>query len=144
MANEKMDLIDREALVANFRRTKMDEIFPNWKELGCLTKTALIRLTTKYRAIILSVPTVKAVVVPCRVGDTLYVISQMRDKRILPFINEYECTSIKLGKRKCCVYHEMDGFIKIFKEDDFGKTVFLTKEEAEAALAKMDGGNEDV
>lgn len=85
-------------------------------------------------------PTVKAVVVPCRVGDTLYVISQMRDKRILPFINEYECTSIKLGKRKCCVYHEMDGFIKIFKEDDFGKTVFLTKEEAEVALAKMDGG----
>lgn len=88
-------------------------------------------------------PTVKAVVVPCRVGDNLYVISQMRDKRILPFINEYECTSIKLGKRKCCVYHEMDGFIKIFKEDDFGKTVFLTKEEAEAALAKMDGGDGD-
>lgn len=27
--------------------------------------------------------------------------------------------------------------------DDFGKTVFVTREEAEMALAKMDGGNED-
>jgi hypothetical protein len=71
---------------------------------------------------------------PCRVGDTLYVISQMKDKRILPFVNEYEATYIQVGKRKCKVYHEKDGFIKIFLQDDFGKTVFLTREEAEAAL----------
>lgn len=71
---------------------------------------------------------------PCKVGDTLYVISQMKDKRILPFVNEYEATYIQVGKRKCKVYHEKDGFIKIFLQDDFGKTVFLTREEAEAAL----------
>lgn len=75
-----------------------------------------------------------AVVPPCKVGDTLYVISQTRDKRILPFINEYKATSIKLGKKKCVVYHEVDGYIKIFKQDDFGKTVFLTREEADKAL----------
>lgn len=86
-----------------------------------------------------SAPTVDAVVLPCKVGDTLYVITQMRDKRILPFINQYEATNIKVGKRKCVVYHEQDGFMKVFKQDDFGKTVFLTREEAEAALAKMDG-----
>ena len=74
------------------------------------------------------------IVPPCKVGDTLYVISQMRDKRILPFVNEYEATYIQVGKRKCKVYHEQDGFIKIFLQDDFGKTVFLTKEEAERAL----------
>ena len=74
------------------------------------------------------------IVPPCKVGDTLYVISQMKDKRILPFVNEYEATYIQVGKRKCKVYHEKDGFIKIFLQDDFGKTVFLTKEEAEAAL----------
>lgn len=81
-------------------------------------------------------PTVNAVVLPCKVGDTLYVISQMRNKRLMPFINTYECTSIKIGKRKCCVYHEIDGYIRIFKEDEFGKTVFTSREEAEAALER--------
>ena len=76
------------------------------------------------------------IVPPCKVGDTVYALSQMRDKRILPFISEYEVTSISVGKKKCIVYHEMDGYIKLFKQDDFGKTVFLTKEEAEKALAE--------
>ena len=70
------------------------------------------------------------IVPPCKVGDTLYVISQMKDKRILPFVNKYEVTFIQVGKRKCKVYHEKDGFIKIFKQDDFGKTVFLSEEQA--------------
>ena len=30
------------------------------------------------------------IVPPCKVGDNLYVISQMKDKRILPFINTYK------------------------------------------------------
>ena len=76
------------------------------------------------------------IVPPCKVGDTLYVISQMKDKRILPFVNEYQATYIQVGKRKCKVYHEKDGFIKIFLQDNFGKTVFLTREEAEKALKK--------
>lgn len=71
---------------------------------------------------------------PCKVGDTLYVISQMKDKRILPFINEYEVTSISIKKKSIVIYHEMDGYIKIFKQNDFGKTIFLTREEAERAL----------
>lgn len=74
------------------------------------------------------------IVPPCKVGDILFVLSRMKDKRVLPFINEYEATSIEMGKRKCVVYHQLDGFIKIFKQDDFGKTVFLTREEAEKAL----------
>ena len=55
------------------------------------------------------------IVPPCKVGDTLYVISQMKDKRILPFINEYEVTSIAIKRKSIVVYHEMDGFIKSFK-----------------------------
>ena len=50
-------LIDADALVAHFRRTKIDEVFPNWKELFPSTQAAIIRLTTKYRAIVLSAPT---------------------------------------------------------------------------------------
>ena len=82
------------------------------------------------------------IVPPCKVGDAVYALSQMRDKRMLPFISEYEVTSITVGKKKCLVYHEMDGYIKIFKQEDFGKTVFLTREEAEKALEKMKGGGE--
>lgn len=73
-------------------------------------------------------------VLPCNVDDTLYVISQMKDKRILPFINEYKVTSILLKKKSISIYHEKDGFVKTFKPADFGKTVFLTKEAAEQAL----------
>lgn len=80
------------------------------------------------------------IVPPCKVGDTLYVISQMKDKRILPFINEYEVTSIWLKKKSIVIYHEMDGFIKIFRQTDFGKTVFLTREEAEEALKGASDG----
>ena len=74
---------------------------------------------------------------PCKVGDKLFVLSPMRDKRILQFINEYLCTSISIKKRSITVYHEMDGYIKIFKQTDFGKTVFLTKESAEAKLKEI-------
>lgn len=79
---------------------------------------------------------------PCKVGDTLYVLSQMKDKRILPFISTYGVTSISIRKKSIIVYHEMDGYIKIFKQTDFGKTVFLTQEEAKKSLAKMKGGAE--
>ena len=74
---------------------------------------------------------------PCKVGDTIYVISQMQDKRFLPFIKEYEVTSISIRKKSVVIWHEMDGYIKNFKQTDFGKTIFLTEEEAEA---KMKGG----
>ena len=55
------DLISRSALVDYFRKTKIDEVFPNWKELSHTTQAAIIRLTTKYRAIILSAPIVDAI-----------------------------------------------------------------------------------
>ena len=70
MATEKR-LIDANALVANFRKTKMDEVFPNWKELSPTTTAAIIRLTTKYRAIILNAPTVDAVEVVHGVWDVI-------------------------------------------------------------------------
>jgi hypothetical protein len=80
----------------------------------------------------------RSIVPPCKVGDTLYVISQMKDKRILPFINKYTATSISITKKSIVVYHEMDGYIKVFKHTDFGKTVFLTREEAELALKERE------
>ena len=60
MENEKR-LIYLDKLVEHFRRTKIDEVFPEWKDLGWLTRSAVLRLTTKYRAIILNAPVVDAV-----------------------------------------------------------------------------------
>lgn len=80
------------------------------------------------------------IVPPCKVGDNLYVISQMKDKRILPFSNTYKVTSVSIRKNGFVVYHEMDGYIKIFKQSDFGKTVFLTKAEAEKFMIDTKDG----
>ena len=78
METEKW-LIDGKALVENFRRTKMDEVFPNWKELSPTTQAAIIRLTTKYRAIILSAPIVDAVPV-------------VRGRLVVGFDGSYMCS----------------------------------------------------
>lgn len=80
------------------------------------------------------------IVPPCKVGDTLYVISQMKDKRFLPFIREYEVTSILIKRKSIVIYHEMDGYIKIFKQTDFGRTVFLSKVEAERVVTDNNVG----
>lgn len=77
---------------------------------------------------------------PCKVGDTLYVISQMEDKRFLPFIREYEVTSILIKRKSIVIYHEMDGYIKIFRQTDFGRTVFLSKVEAERVVTDNNVG----
>ena len=88
-------------------------------------------------------PTVDAVVLPCKIGDTLYDIYEAvgngGDE-----IKEYNVSTIEIkitknGRAFLLIENVM------FQFDDFGKTIFLTQEEAKAALAKMgsDGkGNE--
>lgn len=61
---------------------------------------------------------------PCKVGDTVYTLNTLKNKKIvLGQIEEIDAFFIAL----CMV------------ENRFGKTVFLTKEEAEAKLKKMEG-----
>ena len=87
----------------------------------------------------------RCVVLPCKVGDTIYDIS-------LAEIKESKVISISFIASKS-TYHvsicaenynyavtidiEMNDFIEI---DDFGKIVFFTREEAEAALEEMKNG----
>ena len=87
---------------------------------------------------------------PCKVGQTIYYLFQYSNKRILPFVRMAKVKRIYCGnpKMKFLVDGELKntqekGIIKTWCFDDFGKTVFLTKEEAEAALAKMDGERKD-
>ena len=62
MANKKR-LIDAGALIDNFKKTKIIEAFPNWKEMNPGERSAVIRLTKKYREIILNEKTVDAVMI---------------------------------------------------------------------------------
>lgn len=79
----------------------------------------------------------KCVVLPCKVGDTVYIPTRFE-------IAEREVYEIFV--ENSAKFYAKDnkgiGLSVFFFADDVGKTVFLTREEAEAALEKMKGGNE--
>ncbi len=78
---------------------------------------------------------------PCKVGDTVYCIE---NKEI------YTCTAGKISISKnngvwveINFPKEMPDIVAIeYNPDDIGKTVFLTKSEAEAKLKELKGGKE--
>lgn len=75
------------------------------------------------------------IVPPCKVGDTVYEVQLYRER-----IQAYKVVTIKYNghfwymvwmlKDGKGVYGNLDGFV----DSQLGKTVFLTKEEAERAL----------
>ena len=77
------------------------------------------------------------IVPPCKVGDTVYEIQLGRGR-----IQAYEVITIKYNghfwymlwklKDDEGIYGTLDGFV----DSELGKTVFLTREEAEKALAE--------
>ena len=79
-------------------------------------------------------PTVNAVVLPCKVGDTVWVVFS---NGIRPYVVDriYIMGNSEIMVRMRFMLNE----ILRLTGDNFGKTVFLTREEAEAALAKMGG-----
>lgn len=79
---------------------------------------------------------------PCAVGDTVYEV----DKAILSdeWIEPIECKVDRITVFKTNIYFSVtvikghgSGSTYEFELKDFGKTVFLTKEEAEAALKEL-------
>lgn len=83
------------------------------------------------------------IVPPCKVGDTVY----------FPMETNGECEPyVDVGTVFCIGFDERhtmwisaryeSGLKYYHTSDDFGKTVFLTREESEEALAKMKGGEE--
>lgn len=86
----------------------------------------------------------KLVKLPCTVGDTVYHTCIPRNEE--PQIIEMKvgcvesCGAARSHKGTCevwNVYAETDYTKAYFKFFDFGKTVFLTREEAEAALKEL-------
>lgn len=83
----------------------------------------------------------KLLALPCAVGDTVYAYSGVFG------ILEYEVDNIVIGKT---IIYQCSAYSKAVEDcpgecldeiepdvSDFGKTVFLTQEEAEAALKKL-------
>lgn len=68
------------------------------------------------------------VVLPCKVGDTVYFV-------LLGKIIEKQVFSIVLFSNSTRIY--CDGTSEYFRPEDIGKTFFLTREAAEAALEAM-------
>lgn len=75
----------------------------------------------------------RLVVLPCKVGDTVYftLLGRIIEKPVFSIV------SFSASARIYCA-----GTSEYFRPEDFGKTVFLTREEAEAALAQKGGTHE--
>lgn len=79
------------------------------------------------------------IVPPCKVGDKVYVVDYTRFGNMI-----FECTIEEISHFTYGTYYYLNWGLhiprfKACKEDSFGKTVFFTKEEAEA---KLKGGEE--
>lgn len=73
---------------------------------------------------------------PCKVGDTVYGISM--GKIIKLAVNEISIFYMK-GEKIINVKCQNDDMFRNYIETEFGKTVFLTKSEAEAKLKELRG-----
>ena len=86
-------------------------------------------------------PTVDAVVLPCKVGTQVW-LTKWWEPYSLQWVKQSEPVQRNIHHfdiaKDGIFAHFKDGCINI---KYFGEIVFLTKEEAKAALAKMDGGN---
>ena len=74
--------------------------------------------------------------IPCKVGDAIYVT---KDQLKFPAVKTVKYISWSDGagcdgKVKISALNNRTGIVTHYSAEDFGKTVFLTREEAEAAL----------
>lgn len=79
----------------------------------------------------------RLLILPCAVGDVLYDISEYVEGFSSPLIYKIHVRSIEILKDEKGIIYCIDS--SDYRETDFGKIVFHTIEEAEAALEKMKG-----
>ena len=75
------------------------------------------------------------IVPPCKVGDKLYQIVDMSHTACKSFVSDFPITVLPHQ----IYYINVVGGVSAIPFDNFGKTVFLTKEEAEAKLKEREG-----
>ena len=72
----------------------------------------------------------RVVVLPCKVGDTVYfaLLGRIIEKQVFSIVSFSKSTRIYCGRTS-----------EYFRPEDIGKTFFLTREEAEKAVQEMEG-----
>lgn len=72
----------------------------------------------------------RVIVLPCKVGDTVYfaLLGRIIEKQVFSIVSFSNSTRIYCG-----------GTSEYFRPEDIGKTFFLAREEAEKALQEMEG-----
>lgn len=123
-----MRLIDANALLAEL--DKFANPMPNKSGYDFLCGIATVITEIE------DAPTVEAVILPCKIGATVYFPGG-RTGTVTSF---YHCENPNCGNLWVTISQER--YTRNKKRvnicaSDIGKTVFLTREEAEAALAKM-------
>lgn len=74
------------------------------------------------------------VVLPCKAGDIIYIIGEITSQIVCDTIHHIMYN----GKEFCLV---TESGVLVLVEQQLGKTIFLTKPEAEAKLKEMRDGN---
>lgn len=82
----------------------------------------------------------RVIVLPCKVGDTVYTIVQVfGDDGVRPRIIEKKITGIGGNAlNKVWMVNKGNKYEDRFSPSEFGRSVFLTREEAEKALREME------
>lgn len=149
MANEKR-LIDANALLGRLASSseswaKSLQAIRNWWPHAVGIKDNIV-------GVINDMPTVDAVVLPCKIDDDVYIIPSETNFKLNILGNRKEnnrvyhqkVANIVFGKDGWYMAGSADkeyGTGRILLDRFYKETWFLTEEEAKAALAKMDGGN---
>lgn len=81
----------------------------------------------------------KLIQLPCKIGDTVYAILPRDSHLTVAQINKIEIKPTIYGKM-CCFIEPVSyrGHLYRYFESDFGKTVFLTREEAEDVVKELE------
>jgi hypothetical protein len=80
-----------------------------------------------------NVPKEQIIIPPCKVGDTVYRIAHNKDHSEYKVADLWEVTEIVIYADEIGIIDDSDNY---FTNANIGKTVFLTKEEAEQELEK--------
>lgn len=83
------------------------------------------------------------ITLPCAIGDTVYTNDTMQGWYLRKSDRPYEAKVVFIGINGVVDFMNVrlkDGFMLTFNFEDIGEKVFLTREDAQKALEKEDGG----
>ena len=79
------------------------------------------------------------IVPPCKVGDTVYIIDEAEDECSEDYVLDVKVLQFFINKHGIAVDLELPLGLRLNTWAVIGRNVFLTKEEAEKALAERSG-----